>query len=127
MNYSLNLFGYQAECTIHVVNGKLTLELSDEVQKGIYSYLIRTLGKYGVPVDRKTTNFYELVQKAIEIEKTLGGHMVEPKIKLPYEFAPETKEKLIIAADKQNISATQLLIRLIENKYQSVFGDPEEN
>ncbi|MNJ79393.1 hypothetical protein D3C77_773980 [compost metagenome] len=62
----------------------------------------------------------ELVQSAIETEKSLNGSMSEPKIKLPYEFQPDIKEKLIEAADLQDMSATQLLIRLIEQKYQSV-------
>ncbi|ETT31338.1 hypothetical protein C162_32326, partial [Paenibacillus sp. FSL R7-269] len=41
---------------------------------------------------------------------------------LPYEFQPEIKEKLIEAAALQEISATQLLIRIIENKYQEIIG-----
>ncbi|OMF26544.1 hypothetical protein BK134_22015, partial [Paenibacillus peoriae] len=64
-----------------------------------------------------------MISKAIQVEKSMGGRMSEPKLKLPYEFAPEVKEKLIECADLQDTSATQLLIRLIDQKYQEVMNN----
>ncbi len=45
--------------------------------------------------------------------------MVEPKVKLPYDVPPRIKEMLVNDAKKENIPATQLLIRLIEENHQS--------
>ncbi|WP_261808079.1 hypothetical protein [Paenibacillus sp. N3.4] len=64
-----------------------------------------------------------MLEKGIEVEKNIGGNMSEPKIKLPYEVAPEVKEKLIEISAIQGLSATQLLIKLIESKYQSVINN----
>lgn len=119
MKYSLKLFGYQIDCNLIVENDSLRLTFKEEDQSKLKDYLIRVLPRYG----RETTSassLEELVQSAIDVEKSLNGSMSEPKIKLPYEFQPEIKEKLIEAAELQDVSATQLLIRLIEEKYQDV-------
>lgn len=121
MKYSINLFGYNVDCDLRAVDGEVSIELSEDNQKALKQYLIRVLPKYG----REATNessLESLLELAIDAEKTLEGRMVEPKLKLPYEFQPEIKEKLIEAASLQDMSATQLLIRIIEKKYQEVIG-----
>ena len=125
MKYSLNLFGYSVDCKFTFQNGKMYLEITEEEQTFLRAYLLRVLVKYGYEPQASDT-LEHLVQHAIEIEKDINGHLSEPKLKLPYEFQPEIKEMLINAAELQGISATQLLIRLIEKKYQSVFGEEEE-
>jgi|HigsolmetaAR203D_1030402.scaffolds.fasta_scaffold02978_5 hypothetical protein len=124
MKYTLNLFGYSIDCQLSFPDGKLQITVAEEDQASLRAYLIRVLVKYGRETE-KHDRLEDLVRDAIEIEKNMNGHLSEPKIKLPYEFQPEIKEKLIEAAELQDMSATQLLIRLIERKYQSVCG--EEN
>ncbi|WP_136608094.1 hypothetical protein [Paenibacillus dokdonensis] len=121
MKYNLNLFGYTIDCHVTFPDGKMHIEIAEEDQTSLRAYLLRVLVKYGRepgPKDRLES----LIQDAIEIEKGMSGHLSEPKLKLPYEFQPDIKEKLIEAAELQEMSATQLLIRLIERKHQSVFG-----
>ncbi|MEW4428905.1 hypothetical protein AB1I68_15655 [Paenibacillus pabuli] len=121
MKYNINLFGYNVDSELKVENGILRIEIPEENQNSLRQYLLRVLPKYGREVS-ETTNLDELVQLSIDAERTLDGHMVEPKLKLPYEFQPEIKEKLIEAAALQDLSATQLLIRIIEKKYQEIVG-----
>ncbi|USG67776.1 hypothetical protein NDK47_11075 [Brevibacillus ruminantium] len=123
MKYSINLFGYHTECQLSVEHGKLIVDISGEEQKALEAYLTRVLPRYGK--DPTGSTLSEMINQAIEAEKQVSGHMSEPKIKLPYEFMPEIKEKLIEAANLQDMSATQLLIKLIEKKYQSVVIDQE--
>ncbi|GIP09455.1 hypothetical protein [Paenibacillus macerans] len=121
MKYSINLFGYNLDCQLKIDGESLHIEIPEDNQKALKQYLIRVLPKYG----RESSSAFslqELVKLAIDAEKTLEGHMAEPKLKLPYEFQPEIKEKLVEAAALQDMSATQLLIRLIEKKYQEVMG-----
>ncbi|MCY9543615.1 hypothetical protein M5X17_20650 [Paenibacillus alvei] len=122
MKYSLNLFGYALDCQLTFSNGQLYIEIAEENQLALRAYLSRVLVKYGHELN-KTDTLESLVERAIEVEKSMNGHLSEPKLKLPYEFQPEIKEKLIKAAELQDMSATQLLIRLIERKYQSVFEE----
>lgn len=124
--YSVNLFGYQADCIIKVdEKDGLHIVFPSEVQAALKNYLFRVLERYGAQFE-KGDSLEKLIKKAIEVENSIGGQLSEPKVKLPYEFFPETKEKLVEAAAIQNISATQLLIRLIESKYQSVFEGNEK-
>ncbi|WCF08263.1 hypothetical protein NDS46_29100 [Paenibacillus thiaminolyticus] len=119
--YTINLFGNNIECELQAQDGKLEIKISEEKQEALKSYIARALSRYGHLAEGEAMSFHELICKSIEVEKNLGGRMSEPTVKLPYEFAPETKEKLIEAASLQDISATQLLIRIIESKYKSVF------
>ncbi|MFB4321604.1 hypothetical protein RB298_04600 [Priestia sp. BR_2] len=121
MKYMINLFGYNVDCEIKVNNDGLSIEIPEENQHALKQYLIRVLPKYGREASHDSP-LDLLVELAIEAERTLDGRMVEPKLKLPYEFQPEIKEKLIEAAALQDMSATQLLIRIIEKKYQEVMG-----
>lgn len=121
MKYSINLFGYNADCQLRIKGEELSIEISEENQKALRQYLIRVLPKYGRELSSESS-LQSLVELAIDAEKTLDGRMAEPKLKLPYEFQPEIKEKLIEAASLQDISATQLLIRIIEKKYQEIIG-----
>jgi hypothetical protein len=122
MKYSINLFGLTVDCDIKINGERLSIEIPDENQKAVKNYLKRVLPKYGREVSTDST-LESLVKLALDAEKTLDGRMVEPKLKLPYEFQPEIKEKLIEAAALQELSATQLLIRIIENKYQEIIGE----
>ncbi|MEK5586624.1 hypothetical protein MKZ21_30665 [Paenibacillus sp. FSL P2-0536] len=124
MKYSVNLFGYLVDCDIKIEGEHFGIEISEENQKALKQYLIRVLPKYGREASNDSS-LDSLVKLALDAEKTLDGRMVEPKLKLPYEFPPEIKEKLIEAAALQEISATQLLIRIIENKYQEIIGEGE--
>lgn len=119
MKYTINLFGYNVECEISIGNAGLEINIPEEHQKALKHYLIRVLPKYGREATSESS-LESLIELAISAETTLDGHMVEPKLKLPYEFQPEIKEKLIKAAALQDVSATQLLIRIIEKKYQEV-------
>lgn len=121
MKYALNLFGYTVDCRIDFPDGTMRIDIDDEDQAALRAYLLRVLVKYGRQPGPQDS-LESLVQAAIEIEKGMSGHLSEPKLKLPYEFQPEIKEKLIEAAELQDMSATQLLICLIERKHQSVFG-----
>lgn len=118
MKYSINLFGSNFDCELKIDSDKLFIEISAENKKALKAYLKRVLLKYGHAINGDSLE--EIVQKAIDIERYLGGKMSEPTVKLPYEFAPETKEKLVESAKLQGISATQLLIKLIEMKYQEI-------
>ncbi|MEK4277612.1 hypothetical protein [Paenibacillus sp. FSL R7-0026] len=122
MKYSINLFGLMVDCDININGERLGIEIPEENQKALKNYLKRVLPKYGREASNDST-LDSLVKLALDAEKTLDGRMVEPKLKLPYEFQPEIKEKLIEAAALQEISATQLLIRIIENKYQEIIGE----
>ncbi|WP_342551566.1 hypothetical protein [Paenibacillus sp. FSL R7-0652] len=122
MKYSSNLFRLNVDCDIKINGERLSIEIPDENQKAVKNYLKRVLPKYGREVSTDST-LESLVKLALDAEKTLDGRMVEPKLKLPYEFQPEIKEKLIEAAALQELSATQLLIRIIENKYQEIIGE----
>ncbi|WP_289141820.1 hypothetical protein [uncultured Brevibacillus sp.] len=124
MKYNLNLFGYGVECQLTFSNDKMHMEIAEEDQLSLKAYLLRVLVRYGYEPKANDT-LENLVQHAIEFEKGMNGHLSEPKLKLPYEFQPEIKEKLIEAAELQGMSATQLLIRLIERKYQSIVGEEE--
>ncbi|MEW6697344.1 MAG: hypothetical protein ACOY35_11415 [Bacillota bacterium] len=126
MKYVINFFGYHLETWLFFDDGKLAIKVSEENQRALKDYLIRVLPKYGRELDNHTS-FKELVMYAITVEKQINGHMSEPRIKLPYEFQPEIKEMLIEAAELQGLSATQLLIRLIEKKYQSVMSEGDVN
>ncbi|WP_342437956.1 hypothetical protein NSS79_01175 [Paenibacillus sp. FSL L8-0436] len=123
MKYNINLFGNNFDCEMQVQNNALTITLVEDNQKALASYLSRVLQKYTEinPTDKNSLEV--MVKKAIQVEKSMGGRMSEPKLKLPYEFAPEVKEKLIECADLQDTSATQLLIRLIDQKYQEVMNN----
>ncbi|WP_440114485.1 hypothetical protein [Paenibacillus sp. QZ-Y1] len=119
MKYSINLFGFMVDCEFKIDGENFGIEIPEENQKALKQYLIRVLPKYGREASNDSS-LDTLVKLALDAEKSLDGRMVEPKLKLPYEFQPEIKEKLIEAAALQEISATQLLIRIIENKYQEV-------
>jgi hypothetical protein len=121
MKYSINLFGYNIDCELKLAGESLSVEIAEENQKALKQYLIRVLPKYGREASSESS-FQALLELAIDAEKTLEGRMVEPKLKLPYEFQPEIKEKLIEAAALQDLSATQLLIKIIEKKYQEIIG-----
>ncbi|WP_223069155.1 hypothetical protein [Paenibacillus caui] len=121
MNYSINLFGYNVDCKLIVRNNQLNLEIHEDEQNALKQYLIRVLPRYGRSTS-SDSSLHTLLELAIEAEKTLESRISEPKLKLPYEFQPEIKEKLIEAAALQDMSATQLLIRIIEKKYQEVMG-----
>lgn len=122
MKYSLNFFGYSVDCLLSFYNGKMKIEMSEDDQASLKDYLHRVLVRYGrEPI--ASDNLEVLIQHAIEIEKNMNGHLSEPKVKLPYEFQPTIKDKLIEAAELQDMSATQLLIRLIERKYHSIFRE----
>ncbi|SDM29447.1 hypothetical protein SAMN05428961_1137 [Paenibacillus sp. OK060] len=121
MKYNINLFGYNVDCDLKVENEGLRIEIPEDNQNSLKQYLIRVLPKYGREASNDSS-LEELVKLSIDAEKTLEGRMVEPKLKLPYEFQPEIKEKLIEAAALQEMSATQLLIRIIEKKYQEIIG-----
>ena len=120
MKYNINLFGNHFDCELKVDNDMLRIELNEENQKALKSYLSRVLLKYTEVSKEDRESLEIMVGKAIQVEKNIAGRMSEPKLKLPYEFAPEVKEKLIECADIQETSATQLLIRLIDQKYQQV-------
>ncbi|MFE6074711.1 hypothetical protein ACFVQB_09570 [Paenibacillus sp. NPDC057886] len=122
MKYSINLFGFMVDCDFKIDGENLGIEIPEENQKALKQYLIRVLPKYGREASNDSS-LDTLVKLALDAEKSLDGRMVEPKLKLPYEFQPEIKEKLIEAAALQEISATQLLIRIIENKYQEIMGE----
>ncbi|MCM3128872.1 MULTISPECIES: hypothetical protein [unclassified Paenibacillus] len=119
MKYSINLFGYTLDCNLSFKGEELQIECTEENQKLLKNYLLRVLPRYGAEVNNELS-FEELIKFAIEAEKTMDGHLSEPKIKLPYEFQPEIKQMLIEAAEKQDLSATQLLIRIIEKKYSEI-------
>lgn len=121
MKYGINLFGFVVDCNLKINGEQFGLEIPEENQKALKQYLLRVLPKYGRDASNDSS-LDSLVKLALDAEKTLDCRMVEPKLKLPYEFQPEIKEKLIEAAALQEISATQLLIRIIENKYQEVVG-----
>lgn len=121
VKYSINLFGNNMDCELHVEQEQVVIKFSKDQQKELKSYLYRTLDRYA-GIAAGTLGLEEMLQKAVEIEKSLGGKMTEPTVKLPYEFMPETKEKLIEAAALQGVSATQLLIRIINDKYETEFG-----
>ncbi|GEM_PF-2458080 len=120
MKYNINLFGNNFDCQLVVQDNQIKIEMDTEDQKALRSYLERVLIKYSGGLKEESASLGSLIEEAIRIEKSIGGRMSEPKIKLPYEFAPEVKEKLIECAELQDTSATQLLIRLIEQKYQEV-------
>lgn len=120
MKYPINLFGYNIDCELIVENQKLLIEIPDESQVSLRQYLKRVLPKYDKTTDGM--DLQELIKTSIDVEKTLDLRMSEPKIKLPYEFQPDIKEKLIEAAALQDMSATQLLIRIIENKHKEIIG-----
>lgn len=44
---------------------------------------------------------------------------MEPKLKLAYDVPYRIKEMLVIDAQKEGVTVTQLLIRLIENNHKS--------
>lgn len=123
MKYNINLFGNNFDCDLKVQNNSLVIELDEENQSTLKSYLSRVLLKYTLLDEEENDQLEVMINKAIQVEKQLSGRMSEPKLKLPYEFAPEVKEKLIECADLQDTSATQLLIRLIEQKYQQVIDN----
>ncbi|MHB0862668.1 hypothetical protein ACYCS5_15835 [Paenibacillus sp. SEL3] len=120
MKYNINLFGNNFDCELHVQDNTLSIALDEDNQKALKSYLSRVLQKYTEVNILEKDSLELMVNKAIQVEKNMGGRMSEPKLKLPYEFAPEVKEKLIECADLQETSATQLLIRLIDQKYHEV-------
>lgn len=121
MKYTLKLFGHPVECTLDASNDELKILLDKESQTGLQEFLKRVLPRYGKDTDN-LTSMNELVQAAVDAEAMLDGQMSEPTVKLPYEFQPEVKEKLVKAASIQGISATQLLIRIIEKKYKSIMA-----
>ncbi|URJ47335.3 hypothetical protein MF628_001960 [Paenibacillus polymyxa] len=123
MKYNINLFGNNFDCELDIQDDNLTIALNQENQKALKSYLSRVLLKYTEFIDAEKDSLELMISKAIQVEKSMGGRMSEPKLKLPYEFAPEVKEKLIECADLQDTSATQLLIRLIDQKYQEVMNN----
>nr|WP_206703993.1 hypothetical protein [Paenibacillus polymyxa] len=116
------MFGNNFDCELRIQNNALTIALDEDNQKALASYLSRVLQKYTEINPTENNSLEVMVKKAIQVEKSMGGRMSEPKLKLPYEFAPEVKEKLIECADLQDTSATQLLIRLIDQKYQEVMN-----
>lgn len=116
MKYSVNLFGYKLECDLRVDNGLLFIDCSEEKQVFLKNYLLRVLPKYNVEVSPDDP-FEDLVRSAIEAEKMLKGHLSEPTTKLPYDLKPEIKDMLVEIAEANDTSATQQLIRIIENKY----------
>lgn len=122
VKYSLNMFGYSIDSTLVFTGEKMKVEIAEEDQASLRAYLLRVLSRYGYE-PKFSDSLEQLVQYAIEAETGISGHLSEPKLKLPYEFQPEIKEMLVEAAELQNLSATQLLIRLIEKKYQSVVGE----
>ncbi|SDS43277.1 hypothetical protein SAMN05444162_1465 [Paenibacillaceae bacterium GAS479] len=118
MKYPITLFGYSVDFEFIFDGEHFQLVVSKEDQESLKHYLIRALPRYNISPE---STLEGLIAQAIAVEKTIPkGHMSEPRLKLPYEFQPEIKEKLIEAAEIQEISATKLLIRLIEKKYQSV-------
>lgn len=123
MKYNINLFGNNFDCELDIQDDTLTIALNQDNQKALKSYLSRVLLKYTEFSDGEKDSLELMINKAIQVEKSMGGRMSEPKLKLPYEFAPEVKEKLIECADLQDTSATQLLIRLIDQKYQEVMNN----
>lgn len=123
MKYNINLFGNNFDCELDIQDDTLTIALNQDNQKALKSYLSRVLLKYTEFSDAEKDSLELMINKAIQVEKNMGGRMSEPKLKLPYEFAPEVKEKLIECADLQDTSATQLLIRLIDQKYQEVMNN----
>lgn len=120
MEYAVNLFGYQTTGKLEVEDGKLIIRFDESEQTRLLHYLRRVLLRYSDLPDVQSLTLEQLIRKAIEVESGLSGRMAEPTVKLPYEVAPEVKEKLVQAAAMQNISATQLLIRLIETRYQQM-------
>jgi hypothetical protein len=123
VKYNINLFGNNFDCELDIQDDTLTIALNQDNQKALKSYLSRVLLKYTEFNDAEKDSLELMINKAIQVEKSMGGRMSEPKLKLPYEFAPEVKEKLIECADLQDTSATQLLIRLIDQKYQEVMNN----
>ncbi len=119
----MNLFGYKTNCLVNVHNESISITLPDENQKVLQNYLRRVLKKYGQHTENDALEV--LISKAIQVENHLGTHMSEPKVKLPYEVLPEIKEKLIEAATIQGLSATQLLIRIIETQCESILSEGE--
>ncbi len=122
MKYNINLFGNNIDCEFDLEGEQILIKFNQENQRSLQSYLKRVLTKYNATIDVESASIRELIQEAIKIEKSIDGRMSEPKIKLPYEFNPEIKEKLIECADLQDISATQLLIRLIDQKYHQIMS-----
>lgn len=122
LRYSVNLFGRHVDSELILDNGKLILTINEDETRSLLAYLRRALDKYVQLQPEDTATNEALIRKAIEVEETLPGHLNEPTVKLPYEVTPETKQKLIEAAEIQKLSATKLLIRLIEQKYQEVLG-----
>jgi hypothetical protein len=122
MDYIINLFGYNSKCSITTDNNDLIIKLAKEEQEQIKDYLKRVLFRYSSSFTEESETLADMIKRAVEVEKQMGGRMSEPRIKLPYEFSPEIKEKLIEAADIQETSATQLLVRLIEQKYKSIMN-----
>lgn len=122
MKYNVNLFGMSIETQLRITEeNNVVLCMNNEEQKRFKKYLIRVLTKY---IDFSPTgneSFEVLLKKALEIEQTMG-RMNEPTLKLPYEVTPDIKDKLVKAAELQDTSATQLLIRLIEHKYENIIG-----
>lgn len=120
MKYPITLFGYSVDGEFIFDGDHFELVINEQDQESLKHYLIRALPRYNVSPSSEAS-LEELIAQAIAVEQNMKGFINEPKLKLPYEFQPEIKEKLIEAAEIQGISATKLLIRLIEKKHQSVF------
>ncbi|MCY9517846.1 hypothetical protein [Paenibacillus apiarius] len=73
LQYTINLFGNSIECELNVTNGKLEIEISDDKQEALKNYLARVLLRYGYLEDREALSFHDLISRAIEVEKNLGG------------------------------------------------------
>ncbi|MBW4084196.1 hypothetical protein [Paenibacillus sp. S150] len=119
MKYPITLFGYSVDGEFIFDDEQFQLVIDKEDQASLKYYLIRALPRYNIQPSAEAS-LEDLIKQAIAVEQSMKGFISEPRLKLPYEFQPEIKEKLIEAAEIQGISATKLLIRLIEKKYQSV-------
>ncbi|UOF92418.1 hypothetical protein LSG31_09800 [Fodinisporobacter ferrooxydans] len=123
MNYTINLFGYTIDCLLTIKNEQLTLEIPEKEQKSLKAYLKRVLVRYTELSEDELQSYEKIIYKALEVEKRNGNKLSEPTVKLPYEFSPEVKQHLVESAELRGMSATKLLIELIENKFQTTTND----
>lgn len=122
LDYTINLFGNQTKCELLVEGNSLIIKVSENEQIRLERYINRILSRYGKLPVQSEFSLQEMINCAIELEKNISGNLSEPTVKLPYEFLPEVKEMLVETASLQGISATQLLIKIIEDKYDELFN-----
>lgn len=129
---TIELLGHALTVSVTADQHGLHIHADPKETHKLEEYLTRALLHAEKKLTKETLgSVTDMIQKGIEHEKSTNTRLSEPITKLPYDVPVATKEKLAELAELEiqqtgiKTSQTQILIGIINRKYNEYFGSED--